>query len=118
MEFLISVVVWMLAVYGTALIVSMSTLFEPARRWLLYSSYLESGGNITVVERKFQLLGKLVSCIMCMGFWSGVFWGGMFFDPAGLVEANTFMHLLFNGVLGAASTWVIHANLINKTKGL
>jgi uncharacterized membrane protein len=120
MDYLTSVLMWMLAVYGTALIVSMSTIFEPVRRWLTYSSYTKNryDGSIKAVERKFQLPGKLVSCIMCMGFWSGVFWGYMFLDPMFAVEANQFLHLLFDGVLGTAATWIIHTNLVNKMKGL
>lgn len=118
MEYLTSVLMWMMAVYGTALIISMSTIFQPIRQWLMYSSYVEAGGRITAVERKWQLPGKLASCIMCMGFWSGVFWGGLFFDPASLAEANMFLHLLFDGVFGTAATWAIHASLADKMKGL
>ena len=120
MEYLISVVMWMLAVYGTALIISMSTVFEPVRRWMLYSSYKVNSfnGDISAVERKWKFPGKLISCIMCMGFWSGVFWGEMFLDPMTLVQASPFLHLLFDGVLGCATTWVIHCNLHHKMKGL
>ena len=120
MDYLISVVMWMLAVYGTALIISMSKIFEPIRIKLLYSKYTTDSynGNITAVERKLPFLGKLVSCIMCMGFWSGVFWGYAFLDPMCLVEASQFLHLLFDGVLGCGSTWFIHANLSHKMKGL
>ena len=42
----------------------------------------------------------------------------MFLDPMFAVEANQFLHLLFDGVLGTAATWIIHANLVNKMKGL
>lgn len=120
MEFLTSIIIWMLAVYGTALIISMSTIFEPIRRGMLYSSYKVNphNGDVKAVERRWKFPGKLISCIMCMGFWSGVFWAWAFFDPMALVQANEFLHLLFCGVLGCGSTWFIHANLHHKMKGL
>lgn len=118
MEHLINTVIWMLAVYGTALVISMSAIFTPVRNWVKYSLFKRDlDGGITAVERKFKFPGKLITCIMCMGFWSGVFWGYTFYDPGHTVDSNVFLHLLFDGVLGTAVTWIIHIILAPNSIG-
>ena len=119
MEHLINTVTWMLAVYGTALIISMSAIFNPVRNWVKYSIFQRDpvDGGITAVERKFKFPGKLITCIMCMGFWSGIFWGITFYDPSNTVVSNLFLHTLFDGVLGTAATWIIHIILAPNSVG-
>ncbi len=53
-------IVWLLAVAGSALVLTQSSITAPMREWLL---------------ARESFLGKLVSCPMCSGFWLGALWG-------------------------------------------
>jgi len=118
MDYLIKSIVWVLAVYGTALIISMSTIFLPARNWLMYSfQEVQEDGSLTAIERKWKLPGKLITCIMCMGFWSGVFWTLTFYDPMESVDSNILLHLLNGGVVGTSTTWLIHLTFSSRMAG-
>jgi len=95
MEYLVSVFLWILAVYGMTTIVVSSVLFQPVRKSV----------------EKIAFLHKLINCMLCMGFWVGMFWGGLFWDPFSKVDALLPLRLLFDGCLGAASTWIIYLKM-------
>tara|TARA_R100001509_G_C4827601_1_gene202100 strand:+ start:270 stop:578 length:309 start_codon:yes stop_codon:yes gene_type:complete len=95
MEYLVSVLLWILAVYGMTTIIVSSVIFQPIRK---------------AVE-KIAPLHKLINCMLCMGFWVGVFWGGLFWDPFSKVDALYPLRLLFDGCLGAATTWIIYLKM-------
>ena len=95
MEYLVSVLIWIMAVYGMTTIMVSSVLFEPVRNALA----------------KVAFLHKLINCMLCTGFWVGVFWGGLFWDPFSKVETSYLLRLLFDGCFGAATTWIIYLKM-------
>lgn len=61
---------FLLAVAGTALILTQSSIAAPLRDWLSNDKSAWS-----------QSWAKLVSCPMCAGFWIGLAWGTAMLDP-------------------------------------
>jgi hypothetical protein len=61
-------VTWLeaLGLIGVTLVVSRGKVFDGLRRWLK--------GFVNPFN-PFRLLGELMSCAMCSGFWVGLFWG-------------------------------------------
>jgi len=113
MEYLVSMIVWILAVYGMSTIIVNSQLFQPVRNFLVYSKLEvdEKGYYSNVVERRFKLLGKLINCVLCTSFWVGVFWSTLYWHPFSETGAHWILHALFGGCLGAATTWLIYLNV-------
>lgn len=94
---------FILAVAGSALLLTQSVIFAPIRAWLSNAYENEVGyfeatdhsfGNVGLNEfdfaefhrrkRRVQIFGalsKLVSCPMCAGFWLGLAWGTGLFWP-------------------------------------
>jgi hypothetical protein len=100
MEYLVSVILWILAVYGMTTIIVSSVLFQPIRKRV----------------EKIAPLHKLINCMLCMGFWVGVFWGGLYWNPFSQCEeyyrdSHFLMDCLFSGCFGAASTWIIYLKM-------
>jgi len=95
MEYLVSVLIWILACYGCSTIIVSSVLFQPVRK---------------AVE-KISIANKLINCMLCMGFWIGMFWGGFFWDPFSKIDAIYPLRLLFDGCFGAATTWIIYLKM-------
>ena len=93
MEYLVSVLVWVLAVYGMSTIIVSSTIMEPVRN---------------LITKTVPPLGKLVNCMLCMAFWCGMFWGMFYWNPFSKVEASIYLHALFAGCFGSATTWLIY----------
>tara|TARA_B100000900_G_scaffold414256_1_gene440418 strand:+ start:3201 stop:3485 length:285 start_codon:yes stop_codon:yes gene_type:complete len=91
----------------------------PLRNFLTFSKMVKDDeGNYTeVVERKFKLFGKLVNCILCMGFWSGVFWGSMYWHPFSKCNSYIILDYLFAGCFGAATTWIIYLMIYPRMQG-
>jgi len=102
MEYLVSVLVWILAVYGMTTIIVSSTIMEPIRK---------------LVTAWVPPLGKLINCMLCTAFWSGVFWGMLYWNPFCKAEGNVFMHALFAGCLGSATTWLIYLKVYPLMQG-
>jgi len=101
MEYLVSVLIWILACYGMTTIIVTSNIMLPFRNAL----------------KKYALLHKLVNCMLCMGFWVGVFWGSLMWDPFSRVDATYPLRLLFDGCFGAATTWIIYLKMYPLTYG-
>ena len=95
MEYLVSVLVWILACYGMTTIIVSSVLFQPIR----------------LAVQKISPIHKLINCMLCMGFWVGIFWGAFLWDPFSKVDAPYLMKLLFDGCLSAATTWIIYLKM-------
>jgi hypothetical protein len=110
MEYLVSTLVWILGTFGMSTIIVNSQIMLPVRNFLSFSKMVKDDqGVITdLVERKFKFFGKLVNCILCMGFWSGCFWGGLYWNPFGAAEAHWILELLFAGCFGSATTWIVY----------
>jgi hypothetical protein len=116
MEYFTSTIVWILAVFGAANGVAVSTLLSPFRRWLTYSkkTYFDDDGNELPLPRKFQFPSKLVHCAMCMGFWIGILFSATAFSPAGYLWGDGFMPLMMDGFLGSSTSWMLYLLLYNK----
>ncbi len=66
-------IAWFLAVTGSVLVLTQSSITAPVRAWLTNEPAANHGilPKIAVVRLGF---GKLVSCPMCSGFWLGMAW--------------------------------------------
>jgi len=88
MDFALSI----LLVYGITNIVVQSSLFEPLRSWV----------SKKVDDNMFWLyFYRLITCMMCFGFWVGAF-VGYFFGPF------VWWNVIFNGAIFSGTTWIIH----------
>jgi hypothetical protein len=101
-EFLI----WSLAVYGTSNIIVFSNIFKPVREYL----------------KDTKFFGKMIVCILCTGFWIGVFWGIFLWSPADAFLthsylANAITNLLFDGCVGSCVSWIIYLLLHTRSEG-
>ena len=102
MEYLVSVLIWILAVYGMTTIIVSSTIMEPVRN-----------GLTTIIPP----LGGLLNCMLCMSFWVGIFWGMLYWNPFSKAEGNILLHALFSGCLGSATTWLIYLKFFPLMQG-
>lgn len=108
-DYLTSFIIWSLAVFGTANIIVFSTIFKPIRDAL---------NNVPV-------LSKLINCILCMGFWVGMFWGLLMWNPAEFLMlrgfsgelSQTLLDAVFNGTLGSCVSWLIYLFISDKMIG-
>ena len=107
MDYLTNFIIWSLATFGTANIIVYSTMFRPLR---------DKFTNI-------PFFGKLINCILCMGFWTGLFWGLTVWNPAGYFMLKEYMpfqlffDMLFNGSLGSCVSWLIYLAISNRMAG-
>jgi len=107
MDFLTNFIIWSLATFGAANIVVYSTIFKPVRLAL----------------GKMPFFGKLVNCILCMGFWVGLMWGLLIWSPAEyfILKQNwpyqIVFDMLFNGSLGSCVCWLIYLSVANRMVG-
>jgi hypothetical protein len=102
MEYLVSVLIWVLAVYGMTTIIVSSAIMEPVRK---------------MITKTIPPLGKLVNCMLCTAFWAGVFWGMLYWNPFSKAEGNVFLHALFSGCFGSATTWLIYLKFFPLMQG-
>tara|TARA_R100001510_G_C7596340_1_gene164326 strand:- start:170 stop:493 length:324 start_codon:yes stop_codon:yes gene_type:complete len=106
MEYLVSVVIWLLACYGMTNIIVLSSIMRPLRE----------------LFKKIPMLYKLFNCMLCMGFWVGVFWGAFLWDPFmnmwdPLTSASLPLRLMFDGCLSSAVTWIIYLKMYDLSEG-
>lgn len=85
MNQLLTLLTWILVVFGAANGISVSALLEPIRLW---------------VARKSTFLGKLINCPMCLGFWLGGLLGQLWFSP-------TNGNFIFDCFFGSATSWLL-----------
>lgn len=98
-DYLVSFIIWSLAVFGTTNIVTTSKMFSPIR----------SGFS------RVPFLGKLLKCQLCFGFWVGMFWGFFVWNPSEMLflrayngDIQVLFDLLFNGAVGSSVAWILH----------
>lgn len=107
MDYLTNFIIWTLATFGAANIIVFSAIFKPLRDMLAKSKFFF----------------KLVNCILCMGFWVGVFWGLTVWSPANYfiikesIPFQPFFDALFNGSLGSCVSWLFYLCLMNRMAG-
>lgn len=95
----ISVLPWVLAVYGVVLVVTGSKICEPLRR---------------LGKRLHPTLGYLLGCPMCMGVWIGVLAALSGLPLLTRWDDGAFgilAWLIANGAAGSAASWVLHVAL-------
>jgi hypothetical protein len=102
MSYLVDMLIWVLATFGLATIIVNSTIMAPFR---------------AKVEKLSPFFGKLVNCILCTGFWSGVFWSSMYWNPFTQYSLFGIMDALFAGCLGTATTWLIYLKVYPLMQG-
>ena len=102
MDYLVSVLVLILACYGMTTIIVSSTIMEPVRNF---------------ISAVVPPLGKLVNCTLCMGFWVGIFWSMFYWNPFSKADGNIFLHALFAGCFGSATTWLIYLKMFPLMQG-
>jgi L-cystine uptake protein TcyP (sodium:dicarboxylate symporter family) len=108
MEYFTSLIVWILAVYGTTNIIVFSMIFKPIREYL---------------SSKAQFFSKLVVCPLCMGFWVGALYGLVYWNPSEFLLLRSqdwwifIPDLLFNGTIGSCVSWLIYLAVSNKMQG-
>jgi len=95
MDYLTNFIIWSLATFGAANIVVYSTIFKPVRLALA----------------KIPFFGKLVNCILCMGFWVE------YFLLKQMWPYQIVFDMLFNGSLGSCVCWLIYLSIANKMVG-
>lgn len=115
MDYLVKTLVWVLVVYGTATVFAQSSIMKPLRDWITYRPKEKEDQDFLVL-RKWELPGKLIHCIMCMGWWSGAFWGTVWWDPC-MSDNHQVIVTILTGMLGLGSTWIIALNLAEAQKG-
>ena len=72
---------WALAVAGSVLVLTQSSILRPAREWLADVAARATGRRAAVLRGA----AKLVSCPMCSGSWLGAIWAAsMGLDAAGV----------------------------------
>lgn len=111
MDELINLICWVLGVFGAANGIAVSALMQPFRDW---------------VGKKSNFFYKLVTCVMCLGFWLG-FLASFVWSPMGyhistleLTVSNYFRlltTLIFNGFIGSASSWLLYLLVKNRQFG-
>lgn len=84
---------WACVAYGAALTVTGSALFAPVRGW---------------AARRLPLLGRLLSCPMCVGWWAGV---ALHAAGLGLFEGAGASGWAADGFASLAVCWGAHVVL-------
>ena len=108
MDYLSSFIIWSLAVFGISNIIVFSALLKKPRDW---------------VSGKIPFLGKLLNCIMCLGFWAGAFLGETYWSPSKLLILREYpfafsvQDFIMNGCIGSAISWILYLHLAEMMRG-
>lgn len=101
MDKFFNLIIWVLAVYGTTNIIVFSTLFKPIREYL----------------RDYKFIGKMIVCVLCMGFWVGVFWGLTYWSPGASINDKNYLYPLLDGCVGSSVCWLIYLLVSARMQG-
>ena len=122
---LVSLIVFMLSIYGGANGIVFSRLLLPLRLRLAYKSYIiDEMDQITSAVRRTSkissILVKLVQCPLGVGFWLGVFYSLAVYSPSQQgVDYREYgiTCTLFDGFLGSAAAWIMHLLMQKRQDG-
>ena len=103
---LIELLIWALVIFGASNGVANSTLLYPIRFRLAYKRKKSNADGTDYEARKWLFPYKLMSCVMCMGFWLGMVAGIFWQSPTGNFICDAF--------LGSAVSWVIFLLIVEK----
>jgi len=95
--------IWILTIFGVSNGIANSALLYPFRIWVTFSD-IKDEDNPKL--RKWELPGKLVSCVMCLGFWFGLLAGIIWQSPTGM--------FILDGFFGSATSWILYLFIHNK----
>jgi len=121
---LVSLIVFILSIYGGSNGIVYSTLLLPLRLWITYKKYeiSDTGQIINTTARQFfaaRFLSKLINCPLCMGFWLGIIYSLTITSPCQLTTQYlqySIPCMLFDGFLGSSASWIIHLLLFQRMK--
>jgi|TARA_Y100000296_G_C5091000_1_gene214833 hypothetical protein len=102
MENLIELLVWILVVFGAANGIAVATVLEPVRNFFYPPSQWDSEKEKWVENPKkpWPVIGKLLQCPMCLGFWLGGLLGLYWFSPSSSFIGDAFF--------GSATSWMLY----------
>jgi len=112
MEYLIDIIIWCLVVFSASNIVAVSTLLQPVRdflhptgirkfstkEWKEYNYETEEW--MVTNKRPVPILGKLIACPMCLGFWAGLVMSLVWFSPS--------HNIITDGLFGSITSWMLY----------
>lgn len=75
-------ILFLLAVTGSALLLTQSVIFAPLRDAIALLTDAINNRERGVKAKVAGALAKLASCPMCAGFWMGLAWGTCMFRPS------------------------------------
>lgn len=104
MDFLI----WVLTAYGITNGVVTSKLADPIRSWFIRRGYklnsdktqYSKNERLSLIDKTLFKIGEMLICIMCFGFWVGLFLS-FWFSPTGFILLDAF--------LASGVCWIIHS---------
>lgn len=118
MNYLIELLTFCIAVFGATNIIVAGAIFKPLREFLTFKEMRkdDKGVLIGVTPRKFSLLGKIVNCPMCLGFWVAIFFSLTVWSPSSClitrsVGFNQFNGCLFDGCIGSITSWIMYLSI-------
>lgn len=102
MEYLVEHLVWILVVFGIANGIAVSTILEPIRNYFHPPRHWNpKKGEWTDNKKKsWPIIGKLLQCPMCLGFWFGGIVGLYWFSPTTSFIGDAFF--------GSATSWLLY----------
>lgn len=102
MEYLVQNLVWVLVVFGAANGIAVSTILEPIRNYFYPPKKWSAKNNKWVDNEKkpWPVIGKLLQCPMCLGFWLGGILGMYWFSPSTSFIGDAFY--------GSSTSWLIY----------
>tara|TARA_Y100000296_G_C4983134_1_gene161643 strand:- start:58 stop:396 length:339 start_codon:yes stop_codon:yes gene_type:complete len=102
MEILINYLVWTLVVFGAANGIAVASVLEPVRSFFyppsLWNKEKEEWEENP--KKPWPIIGKLLQCPMCLGFWIGGILGLYWFSPATSFIGDAFF--------GSATSWLYY----------
>jgi len=119
MDLLFSLVIWILVVFGATNGIVVSALLKPFRDWLNFSEISKdtNGNVVSVIPRKFNFFGKLISCPMCMSFWLAIPASIFLYSPCFVVSNAAIygiQHTIGDAFLGSITSWICYLLLMEK----
>ena len=102
MENLIELLVWILVVFGAANGIAVATVLEPVRNFFYPPSQWDSEKEkwLENPKKPWPVIGKLLQCPMCLGFWLGGLLGLYWFSPSSSFIGDAFF--------GSATSWMLY----------
>lgn len=118
MGYLADFLTFCIAVFGATNIIVASALMKPIRDFITFKEMRkdDKGVLVGVTLRSPVLLGKLINCPMCLGFWIAIFFSVMVWSPASNVMGksiayNHVLGCLYDGCIGSITSWVAYLSI-------